>query len=294
MGADLVARPECELLYRKADEVLGFALTKLCFHGPEEELTETRYCQPALYVHGLACLAAFRTQVPLVPAFAAGLSLGEFTAHAAAGTMTFDDGLRVVATRGAAMQEACDLEPGGMTSLIGATPEQAREIAAIADVDVANLNCPGQVVLSGLLGRLERVPELAKHRNIKRALPLKVAGAYHSRLMEPAKSRLAQVLNTTPLATPVCPVVANFTAEPAHGAEAIKAAMLSQVTGSVRWEESMHWLRKQGVTHAIEFGPGEVIAGLMKRIDPALPIASIADAASLEKTVAWAKEQGLA
>lgn len=294
MGADLIQLPASERVYRDADSALGYSLSELCFSGPESKLTETRHCQPALYVHGLACLAAFLEKKPIEPDFVAGLSLGEFTAHAAAGSFSLQDGLRLVATRGAAMQEACDASPGGMLSLIGATPEKAAVIAGEVDVDIANLNSPGQVVLSGLLERLERVPDIAKKEGIKRAIPLKVAGAYHSRLMEPARATLETALRGAPIQMPRCPVVANFSALPGTSPDEIRALLLHQVTGTVRWEESIRWLIAQEVKHFIEFGPGEVLAGLAKRINADSRVASVSDVPSLEKALEFAAAEGLA
>ncbi len=294
MGADLIHLPEVRQIFDDAGRCLGFDLASICLNGPESLLTETRYCQPALYVHGLACAAALQARVPVAATHAAGLSLGEFTAHACAGTFSFADGLSLVATRGAAMQEACDATAGGMLSLVGATTEQAREIAAECDLDVANLNCPGQIVLSGEASRIEGAVAAAKARGIKRAIPLKVAGAYHSRLMQPARDKLAAALAGAALAEPRIPVVANFTAAPAAGPAAIRDTLLQQVTGSVRWEESILHLRGLGVRHFIEFGPGGVLAGLLKRIDPDLRGASVGNAETLEKAVAFALEENLA
>jgi [acyl-carrier-protein] S-malonyltransferase len=294
MGADLMQFAASERVFRDADRILGHALSELCFSGPEPKLIETRNCQPALYVHGLACHAAFQEKMPLEPAFAAGLSLGEFTAHAAAGTFSFENGLKLVATRGKAMQEACDASPGGMLSLVGATPEKAQNLAQQVDVDIANINCPGQVVLSGLLVNLEKVPELAKGEGIKRAIPLKVAGAYHSRLMEPARVTLEGALRKTALVMPRCPVPANFSARPGATPDEIRNLLLEQVTGTVRWEDSIRWLVEQGVRHFIEFGPGEVLAGLMKRIDAEAKVASVTDLPSLERALEFARVENLA
>ena len=293
MGADLMNQPECRTLFEKANHILSYDLTEICFQGPETKLTETRYCQPALYVHGLACWSALKTRVSLTPRYAAGLSLGEFTAHAVAGSFSFTEGLKLVSIRGAAMQKACEQSAGGMVSLIGATSEQAQEIAKKVEVDVANYNCPGQIVLSGLSANLEKVPSLAKEMGIKRALPLKVAGAYHSRLMQSARDELAQALKEVPWQNPQFPVIANYSALPVSNLANIPSLLLEQVTGSVRWEESICYLKAQGIQHFIELGPGEVLAGLLKRIDPELQIVSISDTASLEKAVTWIQEKNL-
>ena len=271
MGADLVEKSaSAQALYELADNLLGWPVSDYSFHGPEETLRETRVCQPALYCHGLALLAAYQdiTGEPLRFEAAAGLSLGEYTAHAAAGTFTFQSGLQLVAERGRLMQEACNATVGTMTTLLGATPEQAAEIASACNVDVANLNCPGQVVLAGGMREMEAVAEVAKARGVRKVVPLKVAGAYHSRLMASAATGLAPMLTATHLEAPVVPVVANYTAEVTNGADQILRALDSQVCGTVRWEESMRKLISLGVTEFVECGPGGVLAGLMKRIDP--------------------------
>jgi [acyl-carrier-protein] S-malonyltransferase len=271
MGADLHENSvSARALYERADELLRWPLSGYSFKGPVEILTETRVCQPALYVHGLALLAAFQdhTDRPLRFSAAAGLSLGEYTAHAAAGTFTFQTGLHLVARRGALMQEACNATVGTMTTLLGATPEQAREIAAAANVDVANLNCPGQIVLSGAVKDMEAVPALAKEKGVKKVVALKVAGAYHSRLMASAAAGLAPLLATAEMHASRVPVIANYTAEVADGADVILRDLEAQVCGSVRWEESVRKLIALGITEFVECGPGAVLQTMMKRIDP--------------------------
>ena len=286
MGADLYENSvSAKALYDSANERLNWPLTEYSFKGPVEILTETRVCQPALYVHGLAILAAFQdhTQRPLRFEAAAGLSLGEYTAHAAAGTFTFEAGLHLVEKRGALMQEACNATVGTMTTLLGATPEQAQEIAAACNVDVANLNCPGQIVLSGGVKEMEGVPALAKEKGIRKAVPLKVAGAYHSRLMASAAAGLTPYLAATDLAASKVPVVANYTADVADGADAILQALEAQVCGSVRWEESIRRLVAMGIHDFVECGPGGVIAGLLKRIDPTVTCLSLESYADIVK-----------
>jgi [acyl-carrier-protein] S-malonyltransferase len=286
MGTDLIEKsPAARALYQLADERLGWALSEVSMLGPEEKLTETRVCQPALYVHGLALLAAFRdfTGRPLRFDAAAGLSLGEYTAHAAAGTFTFAAGLHLVDMRGRLMQAACETTQGTMITLLGATPEQAREIAAACDVDVANLNCPGQIVLSGETTKMEGVAEAAKARGIRRVIPLKVAGAYHSRLMAVAATGLAPYLTAARLETPAVPVVANFTADVASGADPILRALQDQVCGSVRWEESIRRLIDLGIREFVECGPREIIAGMIKRIDPNVRCISLETYADIAK-----------
>jgi [acyl-carrier-protein] S-malonyltransferase len=271
MGADLAERsPSARALYAQADSRLGWALSEISFRGPEEKLTDTGVCQPALYVHGLALLAAWRDRAgqPLRFEAAAGLSLGEYTAHAAAGTFSFETGLHLVEKRGQLMQAACETTRGTMITLLGATPEQAREIAAACDVDVANLNCPGQIVLSGEVTKMEGVAAAAQARGLRRVIPLKVAGAYHSRLMAAAATGLAPYLTAARLEAPAVPVVANFTADVVDGADPILRALENQVCGSVRWEESIRRLIALGFGDFVECGPGGAIAGMIKRIDP--------------------------
>ena len=286
MGADLFDQsPSAHALYELADQLLGWPLAETSFRGPVDALTQTRICQPALYVHGLALLVAFQdlTGHPLRFDAAAGLSLGEYTAHAAAGTFTFQAGLHLVAERGRLMQEACDATVGTMITLLGATPEQAAEIAAACDVDVANLNCPGQIVLSGGKKEMEGVAAAAKERGVRKVIPLNVAGAYHSRLMAAAATGLAPYLTAAKLESPVVPVVANFTADVTDGVDQILRALEAQVCGSVRWEESIRRLIAMGVTEFVECGPGAVLAGLLRRIDPQARCLSLETHADLVK-----------
>jgi [acyl-carrier-protein] S-malonyltransferase len=286
MGADLYEKSaSARALYGLANSLLGLPLSDYSFQGPEATLTETRICQPALYVHGLAILAAFEDHAgrPLRFEAAAGLSLGEYTAHAAAGTFTFQTGLHLVAERGRLMQEACNTTTGTMITLLGATPEQAQEIATACGVDVANLNCPGQVVLSGGVKEMEGVPALAKEKGIRKVIPLKVAGAYHSRLMAAAATGLAPHLTNAEMHAPRVPVVANFTADVTDSADQIVRALEAQVCGSVRWTESIQRLIAMGFTDFVECGPGGVIAGLLKRIDPAVTCLSLESHADIVK-----------
>ena len=275
--------PDAQKIFTRAQELTNLPLIELCKNGPAEELNQTIAAQPALYTQGFALFDALRTRLPqLSPAFCAGLSLGEFTAHAAAGSYTFTDGLRLVSERASAMQDACTITRGGMTSLIGASAEQAAHIANQLDIDVANYNSPGQIVLSGPLEKLSAIPDLAKAAGIKRAIPLKVSGAFHSRLMQPAADRLRKALDSTPWKQPRCPVVANVTAAPCEDPALFPELLARQVTGSVRWDESIRFLRDAGVTLFLEIGPGEVLAGLNKRIDPALRTISLPDFTALD------------
>jgi [acyl-carrier-protein] S-malonyltransferase len=271
MGADLFEKSTAaRVLYEKADAALGWSLSESSFRGPEARLTETRVCQPALYVHGLALLAAYQEMAgkPLRFEAAAGLSLGEYTAHAAAHTFSFETGLHLVAERGRLMQEACESTSGTMITLLGASTEQARDIAAACGVDVANLNCPGQIVLSGAKDAMAGVDAAAKERGVRKVIPLKVAGAYHSRLMASAAKGLAPFLAKADITSPRVPVIANFSAESVPTPEQIRPALEAQVCGSVCWEDSIRKLLAAGITHFVECGPNAVIAGLVRRISP--------------------------
>jgi [acyl-carrier-protein] S-malonyltransferase len=284
MGKDLAAEfPVVANLFKEADEVLGFGLSRTAFEGPADELTKTSVCQPALYVHGLACLAALKEKLPqFVFHAAAGLSLGEFTAHAAAGTFDFQIGLDLVAKRSQAMQEACENTHGSMAAIIGGTEEQVRELAAAAGVDVANLNSPGQVVLSGEASKIARAVSLAKEYGARKAVELQVAGAFHSHLMESAYLELQKVLAETSIKSPDVPVVCNVDAQTVSEPEAIRRTLAQQVAGSVRWTESINYLLDHlHCTQFIELGPGGVLAGLIGRIRKGTPVTSISDVASL-------------
>jgi [acyl-carrier-protein] S-malonyltransferase len=269
MGAELAGKSAAaRALYEQADRQLGWSLSETSFRGPEARLIETRVCQPALYVHGLALLAAYQEIAgkPMRFEAAAGLSLGEYTAHAAAGTFSFETGLRLVAERGRLMQEACESTVGTMITLLGATPEQARAVADACDVDVANFNCPGQIVLSGGKDKMAGVADAAKEQGVRKVIPLKVAGAYHSRLMTAAAEGLAPFLAKAEIGNPRVPVVANFTADIVPSPEQIRPALEAQVCGSVCWEESIRRLLAMGINHFVECGPSAVIAGLVRRI----------------------------
>ncbi len=288
MGRDLAAAsPAAADLFRQADAQLGYALSTLAFDGPAEELTATAVCQPALYVHGLACLAALRERLPGFTFHAtAGLSLGEFTAHAAAGTFDFATGLGLVAKRSRAMQDACDETQGGMAAIIGADENSVRDLAAAADVDVANLNCPGQIVVSGETSKVALAVSLAKDYAARKAVELTVAGAFHSRLMESAYQRLKVALEETEIAPPLVPVVCNVDAIAVSSPEQIRRTLADQVTGSVRWTESIAYLLDhEKCDLLVELGPGGVLAGLVSRIRKGTPVISISNLATLEDAV---------
>ena len=270
----------------KADETLGFPLSEMMFEGPDEELTKTSRCQPALYLHGLMALALIRQRLPrLTPVAAAGLSLGEFTAHAAAGTFSFEDGLRIVGKRGAFMEEACLATAGSMAALIGGEEDQIRALAAATEVDIANFNAPGQIVLSGTVAGIDAAVARAKEFGIRRAIKLNVAGAYHSRLMQSARHQLAAELAAVSLLKPAIPVVCNYAATPVSEPAEIRSMLEKQVTGSVRWTASIQALIAMGHRNFLELGPGRVIAGLVAKIDKEAVVHSVEDLPSLEAAV---------
>lgn len=287
MGKDWAEHsPAIRGMAARADEVLGFPLSSIMFEGPDEELTRTSRCQPALFLHGMMALELVRERLPrLKPVAAAGLSLGEFTAHAAAGTFTFEDGLRLVARRGEFMEAACEATEGAMAALIGGDEEQVRALAAEADVDVANLNAPGQIVLSGSVAGIEAVVARAKEFGIRRAVRLNVAGAYHSRLMRSAQEKLAAELAKVTVHPSTIPVICNFAATPATGDDEIREMLVRQVTGSVRWTESIQALVAAGHRQFLELGPGRVVAGLVSKIEKDATVHSVEDLASLETAV---------
>lgn len=287
MGSDWVASSAtARKMAMAADKALGFGLTDVMFDGPDEELTKTSRCQPALYLHGLMGLALIRERLPeLVPVAAAGLSLGEFTAHAAAGSFSFEDGLRLVARRGEFMEAACLATSGAMAALIGGDEAQVRALAAAADVDVANFNAPGQIVISGTAAGIEAAIAQAKDFGIRRAIKLNVAGAYHSRLMQAAQDQLAAELATVYIQPPSVPVYCNFGATSVSVPDEVRRMLEKQVTGSVRWTESIQKLIAAGHRTFLELGPGKVLAGLVSKIDKDTTVHSVEDMASLEAAV---------
>ncbi len=292
MGQDLAAEfVEAADLFRRADEVLGRNLSEIAWRGPIEELTRTSNCQPALYVHGLACLAVLREIAGELPiTAAAGLSLGEWTAHAAAGTFSFEDGLRLVEQRGEFMEAACEATVGAMAAMIGGDESAARALAAAADVDVANLNSPGQVVVSGERAKVELAIGLAKEHGIRRATLLNVAGAYHSRLMESAYIQVGEALHNVILQKPDFPVISNVTGAQVDAVDEIKRTLQDQVTGTVRWTDCMERMLEMGCDLFLELGPGGVLAGLMQRTRKGTEVLTICDTASLQGCVEKLRE----
>ncbi len=283
MGRDVALEfPAAAQVWKDADAALGRAISDIAWNGPIEALTKTSNAQPALYVDGLALLAALRTLAPTFPVeAAAGLSLGEWTAHAAAGTFDFVTGLKLVEQRGQLMEAACEATAGAMAAMIGADESAVRQLAADTDVDIANLNAPGQIVISGEAAKVELAVSLAREHGIRRATLLNVAGAYHSRLMNSAYLQLGDALLEATLQMPAFPVAANVTGAGSESLGDIRQSLQDQVTGTVRWTDCMEWLLDRGCDLFIELGPGGVLAGLAQRIRKGVEVISVSDVPSL-------------
>ena len=279
MGKSLYAgSASARSLYEEANRVLGWNLTRICFEGPDTELTQTRICQPALFVHGLALHAILKEQGKLGDVgFALGLSLGEITALTAAGVFDFGTGLRVVAERGRLMHIACEQSSGTMASIIGEERAKVDELCREFDVEMANLNCPGQIVISGDKARIGAAVAAAKDRGMRKVIPLNVAGAYHSRLMEPARAAFAAFLTGVTFNRPTLTVFTNTTGQAVAEPDAIRAALVKQVVSPVLWEDCMRSSAAAGVTEFWELGPGGVLAGLARRTNRDWSVRSFAE-----------------
>jgi [acyl-carrier-protein] S-malonyltransferase len=271
-------------LYEEANKVLGWDLQKLSFAGPDVELTQTKVCQPALFVHGSAVLGALQEGGKLPagePASAAGLSLGEVTAYYAAGVFDFATGLRIVAERGRLMQQACEEASGSMAAIVGEDRAKVLELCRPFDVEAANFNAPGQIIISGGKEKIAAAVAGAKDAGMKKVIPLNVAGAYHSRLMEPAREAFATFLDPISFAPPRFAVFSNTTGQRVGDPDAIKAALVKQVVSSVRWEECMRGLAAAGATEFWELGPGGVLSGLARRTEKTWVVKSFSEFADV-------------
>jgi len=286
MGKDLAEHsPAARAWFDRANAALGYDLTSICFNGPEPELTKTEHAQPGIFLVSWVAFQLLKERAPgLAFGATAGLSLGEFTALTAAGAMSFEDGLKIVRQRGRFMQEACAATQGAMAAIIGLNEAATREVCAETGVVLANLNCPGQLVVSGASEKMAPACTLAKAKGALRAVPLTVAGAYHSPLMASAQPKLEAELARVPIGAPSVPVIANVTGQPHGGPDDIRGRLVEQVTSSVLWEASMRYLVGQGFRRFIELGPGRALSGFMKRIDKTAQILNVEDLASLEAT----------
>jgi len=280
MGKDLYESfPEAKSVFDRADATLGFSLSKLCFQGPQEELTKTNNCQPAILAVSIAAWESFRKvskpQSLMVGGFAAGLSLGEYSALVAAGAIKFEDAVYLVRRRGEFMEEEAAKRTGKMLSVIGLDLVLVKEVCAESKTEIANLNCPGQVVISGGPKEIEEAAVLAKSKGAKMAIPLDVSGAFHSSFMQGATEKLAIELKKIKIDMPRIPVVSNVTGAQISSADEIRANLVRQVASSVLWEDSMRLILSKGVKQFYEFGPGKVLRGLMRRIDPQAQVVNI-------------------
>jgi [acyl-carrier-protein] S-malonyltransferase len=281
MGKSLREQSDAaRVLYDEANRVLGWDLARISFEGPETDLTQTKVCQPALFVHGLALLAALREQgrLPDVDVgYALGLSLGEVTAYCAAGVFDFATGLRIVAERGRLMQQACEQTTGGMAAIMGEERDVVAALCRDFDIEAANFNAPGQIIVSGEQAKVDAAVAAAKERGIKKIIPLKVAGAYHSRLMEPARAAFAAFLEPLVFSAPRFTVFTNTTGQALSEPAAIKSALVAQIVSPVKWEDCMRCVFAAGAAEAWELGPGGVLAGLARRTDKAWSVKSFSE-----------------
>lgn len=273
MGKDLYENNQmAHDLFEKANEILGFRITDLMFEGTEEDLRQTKVTQPAIFLHSVILAKTLGEEFK--PDMVAGHSLGEFSALVAAGALSFEEGLKLVATRAMAMQKACEATPSTMAAVLALPNEKVEEICATVDdvVAPANYNCPGQVVISGTVTGIDAVCPLLLEAGAKRAMKLKVGGAFHSPLMQPAQEELAAAIEKAEFATPVCPVYQNVDAKPHTDPAEIKANLIAQLTAPVRWTQSVQSMVADGLTEVVELGPGAVLQGLVRKIDASVAV----------------------
>jgi [acyl-carrier-protein] S-malonyltransferase len=269
MGKELFEKYDLtRKMFDRANEILGFDLSKIMLEGSKEDLQQTRVTQPAIYLHSVVTAKVMENDFP--PAAVAGHSLGEFSALTAAGAIDFELGLQLVSQRAEAMQKACNLESGTMAAVLGLEDETVEEICRQTQgvVVAANYNCPGQLVISGGASAIASACEALKSAGARRALILPVSGAFHSPLMEPARSELAQAIDATPFSTPLCPIYQNTTAQAVNDPLEIQKNLIAQLTAPVKWTQSIQAMIQNGITEFIEVGPGKVLQGLVKKINP--------------------------
>lgn len=278
MGKDLYDNfPKAKELFNQANEILGFNITDIIFNGTDEDLKQTKVTQPAVFLHSV--IRAICLGDDFKPEMVAGHSLGEFSALVAAGVLSFEDGLRLVSKRALAMQAACELQPSTMAAVLGLEDEKVLEVLKSITNEVvvaANFNCPGQLVISGSIAGVEQACEALKNAGAKRALPLKVGGAFHSPLMEPAREELAKAIEETNFSSPKCPIYQNVVAHAVTEPQEIKKNLIAQLTAPVRWTECVRAMISDGATLFTEVGPGTVLQGLVKKIDSSISAESIA------------------
>jgi len=290
MGKDIYENfPVCKKVYDEADHHLGFAITRVSFEGPEEQLTRTEISQPAIFVMSAAITELLKSERPdLTPAAVAGLSLGEYNALFAARVITFEQGLKLVKRRGALMEEAGIKHPGTMASIIGLAQKILESICNEAGCQIANINSPEQIVISGPVHAVEKACALAKEKGAKRAIPLKVSGAFHSKLMYEASQGLAKELERFDLVRPHLPFIANVTANEEHHPDDIKKLLSEQVIRPVRWVESVQKIASMGIKEAFEIGPGTVLKGLVRKINPEISVTNLGNVADIRECLSQA------
>lgn len=277
MGKDLYEQSEkARFLFEKANEILGFRITDIMFNGTDEDLKQTKVTQPAVFLHSVILADALGNSFQ--PDMVAGHSLGEFSALVAAGALSFEDGLRLVAARANAMQKACEIQPSTMAAILGLDDYTVEEVCEmVSEVVVpANYNCPGQLVISGSIEGVDKACAMLTERGAKRALKLNVGGAFHSPLMEAARAELESAINATTINTPMCPVYQNIDAKPYTDPESIKHNLIAQLTGAVRWTQTVKKMLEDGATSFTEVGPGNVLQGLVKKVDRSVETSSAA------------------
>lgn len=276
MGKDLYESfPESRAIFDKADKALGFSVSELCFGAKPETLKQTIFSQPAILTVSIAAFEAFKSKIDVKPSFLAGLSLGEYSALIAAGAFIFEDGLKLVRKRAEIMDEATRRHPGKMAAVLDLPFDKVKDICLKAAVEIANLNAPGQIVISGKPEGVDKAMDLCVEAGAKRVIELEVSGAFHSSLMLEASTELKEKIQNTRISAPFVPVISNYTASPQLEVAQIEENLVYQLYKSVRWEESMKFLLSQGVKNFIEFGPGKVLKGLMRKIEPSAQVITV-------------------
>lgn len=276
MGKELYDNyPESRVIFEKAEAVLGFDLKQVCFNGPQDLLKETHVSQPAIVTVSIAAFEAFKARTDIIPSYMAGLSLGEYSALIVSGSLTFECGIRLIKRRGELMDEAARKYPGKMAAVLDLSMQKIKEICSASGAEIANLNCPGQIVISGESRAVDKAVVLCEQAGAKRVIPLEVSGAFHSSLMLEAALELKKVLENTPILSPSVPVVSNYTALPQDSVDRVMENLFFQIRSLVKWEDSMRFMLSEGIRNFIEFGPGKVLKGLMRKIDPAAQVINI-------------------
>ena len=276
MGKDLYENfPESRAIFERAEAVLGFSLRNFCFTGTEEQLKVTKISQPAIVTVSIAAYEAFKARTNVTPGYMAGLSLGEYSALIASGSLTFEDGIRLIKRRGELMDAAARKYPGKMAAVLELAMDKLKEICVSSGAEIANLNCPGQIVITGKSLAVDKAIDLCVSAGAKRVIPLEVSGGFHSSLMSEASEGLKEALEKIVMRPPAVPVISNYTALPQDEVAQIKENLVQQVRSSVKWEDSMRFILSKGINNFIEFGPGKVLKGLMRKIDSNAQVVNI-------------------